>query len=312
MSLRADVVATAQEMLRLGLVVGTAGNVSAREGDVVLHHAARARVRGHDRERRGHALAEGDVVGGEREPSSEWRVHVAIYAARPDVAAIVHTHSVHATAWSCLGEPLDTQVKEFTQALGGAVQTAADAPPGTRRDRRSRRRRARRSQRRAAVPPRRAGAGRLARARARRRAGDRAPRPDGVAAAQRALKSSVERGRTVLVHRPVRVVRHLPRVAVRVDEHARVAAPERLGSGSRRCARRRPAPPRSPRPTSCRRAHVVGERDSSPSAARPRLRCPPRASRGPTARRSSRPPGRTPRGRTSLSTPPLIASPCAS
>ena len=36
MSLQADVVATAQEMLRLGLVVGTAGNVSVREGEVVL------------------------------------------------------------------------------------------------------------------------------------------------------------------------------------------------------------------------------------------------------------------------------------
>ena len=126
MSLRADVVATAQEMLRLGLVVGTAGNVSAREGEGMLITPAALAYED---------MTESDVValpaGGIREPSSEWRVHSAIYSARPDVAAIVHTHSVHATAWSCLGEPLDTQVKEFTQALGGAVQTAKDAPPGS-------------------------------------------------------------------------------------------------------------------------------------------------------------------------------------
>ena len=131
MSLQAEVVATAREMLSLGLVVGAAGNVSAREGDVV-HITPRALPYGE--------MAEGDVVAvslagevieGGRDPSSEWRVHTAIYSARPEVEAVVHTHSVHATAWSCLGEPLDTGVKEFTQVLGGPVRTAADAPPGT-------------------------------------------------------------------------------------------------------------------------------------------------------------------------------------
>ncbi len=34
-------------------------------------------------------------------PSSEWRLHAAIYAARPDAAAVVHTHSPRATALSC-------------------------------------------------------------------------------------------------------------------------------------------------------------------------------------------------------------------
>ena len=38
-----------------------------------------------------------------RQPSSEWRMHAAIYRARPDVAAIVHTHSPRATALACAG-----------------------------------------------------------------------------------------------------------------------------------------------------------------------------------------------------------------
>jgi L-fuculose-phosphate aldolase len=130
-SLQAEVVATAREMHRLGLVVGMAGNVSAREGDVV-HVTPRALPYGEMTEDDVVSVSlGGEAIGGVRQPSSEWRVHTAVYAARPEVRAIVHTHSVHATAWSCVGEPLDTGVKEFGQALGGPVRTAADAPPAS-------------------------------------------------------------------------------------------------------------------------------------------------------------------------------------
>ena len=43
---------------------------------------------------------------GDWRPSSEWHFHQAIYAARPDLQAIVHAHSVHATALACLRRPL--------------------------------------------------------------------------------------------------------------------------------------------------------------------------------------------------------------
>jgi L-fuculose-phosphate aldolase len=49
---------------------------------------------------------DGAVLAGEHEPSSEWRVHVAVYAARQDARVLVHTHSEHATAWSERGERL--------------------------------------------------------------------------------------------------------------------------------------------------------------------------------------------------------------
>jgi L-fuculose-phosphate aldolase len=130
--LRTAVVETAREMLRLGLVSGTAGNVSARHGEsILITPAAAPYVR----------MAEDDLVvvgpdgqtgDGEGRPSSEWRVHAAIYAARPDVGAVVHTHSVHATAWSFTGEPLDTGTEELEAATGGAILTAPFAPTGSR------------------------------------------------------------------------------------------------------------------------------------------------------------------------------------
>ena len=131
MSSRADVLVAAREMLRLGLVAGSSGNVSAREAGRIhitpagLPYAAmtEADIVTLD--------AEGAVVAGGREPSSERRVHLAVYAARPDAGALVHTHSTHATAWSFLGEPLETSTEELDQAAGGAVLTAPYAPTGS-------------------------------------------------------------------------------------------------------------------------------------------------------------------------------------
>jgi L-fuculose-phosphate aldolase len=45
---------------------------------------------------------DGAVVDGRRKPSSELNFHLAIYKARPDVQAVVHTHSVYATTLACL------------------------------------------------------------------------------------------------------------------------------------------------------------------------------------------------------------------
>jgi L-fuculose-phosphate aldolase len=45
-------------------------------------------------------------VRGDWAPSSEWHFHQAIYARRADLMAVVHTHSVHATALACLERDL--------------------------------------------------------------------------------------------------------------------------------------------------------------------------------------------------------------
>ena len=131
MSLRTEIIATAREMLRLGLVAGTSGNVSGRAGERI-EITPSALPYEHMTETDLVSLAtDGSVVAGHREPSSEHRVHVAVYAARPDARAIVHTHSVHATAWSLLAEPLDTGTEELEHQAGGAVRTAAFAPTGS-------------------------------------------------------------------------------------------------------------------------------------------------------------------------------------
>ncbi len=46
------------------------------------------------------------VVDGKRKPSSEWALHTAFYRSRPELRAVVHTHSVYCTTLGIAGEPL--------------------------------------------------------------------------------------------------------------------------------------------------------------------------------------------------------------
>jgi L-fuculose-phosphate aldolase len=123
---REAVVAAAQAMLARGLVVATQGNVSARDGGGLWITPAALPYPGMTTGDLVQLGLDGSRLAGAREPSSEWRVHATIYAARPDVRAIAHTHSVHATAWSFLGEELALDGED----AGHVVRTARFAPAG--------------------------------------------------------------------------------------------------------------------------------------------------------------------------------------
>ncbi|WP_237214248.1 class II aldolase/adducin family protein [Falsiroseomonas oryziterrae] len=64
-------------------------------------------------------------------PSSEWRLHAAIYRVRPDAQAVVHTHSPRATALSCARRPIPPIHYMITLAGAGAIPCATHATFGT-------------------------------------------------------------------------------------------------------------------------------------------------------------------------------------
>ena len=74
---------------------------------------------------------DGAVLNGNRRPSSEWRLHAAIYAARPEAAAVVHTHSPMATALSCAREGIPPFHYMIALAGGHDVRCAPYATFGT-------------------------------------------------------------------------------------------------------------------------------------------------------------------------------------
>ena len=73
----------------------------------------------------------GNIIDGPHKPSSEWRMHAAVYRAKEDVNAVVHTHSPFATAFAINNMEIPAVLYEMLYFLGGNVRVAEGAIPGT-------------------------------------------------------------------------------------------------------------------------------------------------------------------------------------
>lgn len=124
LELKAAVLATAKAMNAERLNRGAAGNVSVRHGDGFLITPTGMAY---------DACAADDIVfvgmdgkpAGLRKPSSEWRFHRDIYAARPEAGAVVHAHAPFAASLACMGcaiPPFHYMVARF----GGTDVRCAD------------------------------------------------------------------------------------------------------------------------------------------------------------------------------------------
>jgi L-fuculose-phosphate aldolase len=100
------VVAAAQRLESLGLNAGTAGNVGLRVPGGLLVTPSGIPARELEPDLVVALGPDGAATPGQLAPTSEWRLHAAVLVARPDVEAIVHTHSVEATGFACLRRPL--------------------------------------------------------------------------------------------------------------------------------------------------------------------------------------------------------------
>lgn len=130
---RQKVIACGQELISKGLVAGTWGNISARVAEtdlIVITPSGKAYPSLSARD----AVvvnSSGTVIEGHFRPSSELPLHLEVYAARPDVKAIVHTHSVFASACAVAHKEIPPIIEDLVQVIGGAVAVAAYALPGT-------------------------------------------------------------------------------------------------------------------------------------------------------------------------------------
>ena len=123
-------VKVAREMNRSGLNQGTSGNLSVRSDDGMLitpsglpyEHMEPADIVFVD--------AAGRPGNGAR-PSSEWRIHHDVYAARADAGAILHAHPVHSTALACLNRSIPAFHYMVAAAGGRGIPCAPYATFGS-------------------------------------------------------------------------------------------------------------------------------------------------------------------------------------
>jgi len=101
---RQQIVEYGLKMVRSGLTTGSGGNLSVLSATGELIAVSPSGIDYHEVTDNDVVVVDrsGNIVAGERKPSSELSFHLALYAARPDIGAIVHTHSVYATTLACL------------------------------------------------------------------------------------------------------------------------------------------------------------------------------------------------------------------
>ena len=126
---REQVAAASRRLADEGLVLGTAGNLSARDGEQVAITPTGATLSELEPEQVTVVDLNGNVLDGQLEPSSELGLHLGVYR-RYQPAAVVHTHAPMATALSCVLEELPC-VHYQMLLLGGSVRVARYATFGT-------------------------------------------------------------------------------------------------------------------------------------------------------------------------------------
>ncbi|OBG60257.1 MULTISPECIES: L-fuculose-phosphate aldolase [unclassified Mycobacterium] len=124
----------AKDMLRRGLVEGTAGNISARrsDGNIVITPSS---VDYRDMQLDDLVLidADGAVLQAAegRSPSSELQLHLACYHAFDDIGSVIHSHPVWATMFAIAHQAIPACIDEFAVYCGGDVRCAEYAASGT-------------------------------------------------------------------------------------------------------------------------------------------------------------------------------------
>ncbi len=128
------VLSAAKDMLRRGLVEGTAGNISARrqDGNLVITPSSVDYAE----------MALDDLVvvdpdgavlqaANGRSPSTEMQLHLACYRAFDDIGSVIHSHPVWATMFAVARQSIPACIDEFAVYCGGDVLCAEYAASGT-------------------------------------------------------------------------------------------------------------------------------------------------------------------------------------
>lgn len=130
--LKKEIIKYGNLLIAKGLVTGTGGNISARlDQDLMIVTPSGMP---YDQLLPDDLVIidlEGNIVEGKRKPSIEVNMHRSILLARPDVNAVIHTHSVYATAIAATRQDFPPVIDTMAIVFGGGIKTAEYAGVGT-------------------------------------------------------------------------------------------------------------------------------------------------------------------------------------
>jgi L-fuculose-phosphate aldolase len=130
-ALRQRMVEVMRAMDDKGLNRGTSGNVSARCGEAMLVTPSGVPAARLSAEQMVLVQPDGSIAPGSLKPSSEWRMHQGLLDRRPDVGAVVHCHSRHATILACANRPIPAVHYMVAVSGGTSVPVAPYATFGS-------------------------------------------------------------------------------------------------------------------------------------------------------------------------------------
>lgn len=126
---RREVCALHTELIKWGLVVWTAGNVSQRvrgeagdgSDDVLVIKPSGVSYDSLTPEDMVVCDLDGNLLEGHHAPSSDTAAHAYVYRNMPDVGGVTHTHSSYATAFAAVGKPVPCHLTMMADEFGGPI-----------------------------------------------------------------------------------------------------------------------------------------------------------------------------------------------
>jgi L-fuculose-phosphate aldolase len=131
--LRNDLINTCLKLIQKDLTHGTCGNISCKIPDETKILITPSRIP-YEKINPGDLLIvdfEGIVIEGNRLPSVETPFHLAVYNNRPDVGAVIHTHSPYTLSVSATAENIPVFLDEIFSHIGGELEISPYALPGS-------------------------------------------------------------------------------------------------------------------------------------------------------------------------------------
>ncbi|TYB96682.1 MAG: class II aldolase/adducin family protein [Kosmotoga sp.] len=125
------IVEACKEMIGEELVKGTWGNVSIRESNRIFITPSGYSYEKMEEQDICVIDFDGKTLEGDRTPSSEWKMHVAIYNARDDVDVILHTHPLYSSIASVTLDNVPSLIEDCAMICGPKIKIAEYGDPGS-------------------------------------------------------------------------------------------------------------------------------------------------------------------------------------